>query len=88
MMESLERWRQIWADPTPRIERHTCPTCGCRYTWHIPPPHPFEMPDGLPVVDVLHGVECTGLHRVSRARRIRGADDSSSAGRQRRLTAA
>ena len=59
MMESLERWRQMWADPTPRIERHTCPTCGCRFTWHILPPLPYEVPDDLPVVDALHPIECT-----------------------------
>ena len=58
-MKSLERWGQNWADTTPRIERHTCPTCGCRFTRHILPPPPFEVPDDLPVVDVLHGVECT-----------------------------
>ena len=30
MNERLEYWRQMWAEMTPRIERHTCPTCGLR----------------------------------------------------------
>ena len=68
MKESLGRWRRMWADPTPRIERHTCPTCGCRFTWHIVPPPPDEIPDDLPVVDALHPIECTDC-LVLRARK-------------------
>ena len=77
MMESLKRWWRMWADPTPRIERHACPTCGCRFTWHILPPAPCEVPDDLPVVYALHPNECTDclVPRARKAHRERPARD-------------
>ncbi len=60
--EVRSRWERIWADKTPRIERHTCPTCGARHSWvvgcgrEIPGADP--LPDPLPVVDVLRPLDC------------------------------
>ena len=89
MIDALERWRQMWADRTPRIERHTCPACGCRFSWHILPPRPLPVPDDLPVVDALHPIECTDClvlreRKAHRERLVRAIAEGNEAGQGNR----
>ena len=65
------RWRQMWADATPRIERHLCPTCGCRHVRHILLAFE-EIPEDLPTVSAVYPLKCADF-QILADRQVRHA---------------